>query len=100
MPSRISSVLTTDSFAMKPEMSAAAQRQSAKPRGAKTGAMRCPIMARRLPALSVTTFSRVSKLCRNQMTIVARKMTVNARSRKSFAFSHRSSATLLTDGNL
>ena len=63
-------------------------------------AERCPMMARRLPALSVTTFSRVSKLCRNQMTIVARKMTVNARSRKSFAFSHRSSATLLTDGNL
>ena len=38
-PSRISSVLTTDSLAMKPEIREVAQRQSAKPRGANTGAI-------------------------------------------------------------
>ena len=99
VPSRISSVLTTDSFAIKPEMSAVAHRQSANPRGAKMGARSWPTMARRLSALLSTTFRRVSKLCKNQMTIVARKMTVNARSKKSFAFSQRRRATLLTDGS-
>ena len=42
-PSRTSSVLTTDSFAIKPEMSAVAQRQSAKPSGANSGAIQRPI---------------------------------------------------------
>ena len=97
-PSRICSVLTTDSFAMKPEISAVAQRQSAKPSGAKMGASQRPMMASRLCSLLVTTFSRASKLCRNQMTIVARKMTVNARSIKSFALSQSKSATLLRLG--
>ena len=41
--------------------------------------------ASKLSALSVTTFSRVSKLWRNQMMIVARKITVKARSKKSLA---------------
>ncbi len=38
-PSKTSSVLTTDSLAMKPEIREVAQRQSAKPRGANTGAI-------------------------------------------------------------
>ena len=98
-PSSTSRVLTTDSLAMKPEISEVAQRQSPKPRGAKMGASTWPIRASRLSALSDTTLSRVSKLWRNQMTMVARKITVKARCRKSLAFSHSSRATLLTLGS-
>ena len=98
-PSSTCSVLTTDSLAIKPEISAVAQRQSPKPSGLNSTASHWPISASRLSALSVTTFSRVSKLCRNQMTTVARKMTVNARCKKSLAFSHSSSPTLLADGS-
>ena len=54
--------------------------------------------ASRLSVESVTGLSRRSKLSRNQMTTVAMKMTENARSRKSRAFSHRSSATLCGEG--
>ena len=61
-------------------------------------AMNCPTMARRLSALSVTTLSFASKVCKNQMMIVAKKITVKARSRKSRAFSHSSSPTLLAEG--
>ena len=64
---------------MKPEISAVAQRQSAKPSGAKMGATSRPIMASRLSLLEATTFSRASKLWRNQMAMVARKMTEKAR---------------------
>ena len=39
-----------------------------------------------------------SNVCRNQMMMVARKMTVKARSRKSRAFSHSSRPTLLAEG--
>ena len=91
-------MLTTDSLAMKPEIREVAQRQSAKPRGANTGAIHWPMRASKLSALSVTTFSRVSKLWRNQMMMVARKITVKARSKKSLAFSHSSRATLLRLG--
>ena len=56
-------------------------------------------MASRLCSLLVTTSSRVSKLCRNQMTMVARKITVKARSIKSFALSQSRSATLFTLGS-
>ena len=72
-PSSTSSVLTTLSLAMKPEISDVAQRQSPKPMGAKIGAMTWPIRASRLLELSDTTLSRVSKLWRNQMMMVARK---------------------------
>ena len=91
-------MLTTDSFAIKPVISAVAQRQSAKPSGANMGASQRPTMASRLCSLLVTTSSRVSKLCRNQMTMVARKITVKARSIKSFALSQSRSATLFTLG--
>ena len=89
---------TTASLAVKPEMSAVAQRQSAKPSGAKMGATSRPIMASRLSLLEATTFSRASKLCKNQMATVASKMTVKALERKSLAFSQRRSATLLAEG--
>ena len=51
-----------------------------------------------LSALSETTFRCRSKDCRNQMMTVAVKMTVKARCRKSFAFSHMRSPTLFAEG--
>ena len=98
VPRSTASVETTASFAVKPEISAVTIRQSAKPRGRNTGAISCPMRASRLSALSATTFRRVSKVWRNQISTVAIKMTVKARSRKSFAFSHSSRPTLLRDG--
>ena len=65
LPKRTSNVLTTDSLATNPEISAVAQRQSAKPSGVKIGAITRPTKASRLLELSVTTFRRVSKLWRN-----------------------------------
>ena len=89
---------TTASLAVKPEISAVATRQSLKPRGLNIPEINCPTRARRLSALSVTTLSFVSKVCRNQIIMVARKITVKARSRKSRAFSHSSRPTLLAEG--
>lgn len=45
---RTTNVLTTASFADNPVISAAAARQSPKPKGAKTGAMNLPAAASRL----------------------------------------------------
>ena len=50
--------------------------------------------------LSVTRLNDQSKLCKNQITMEARKMMVNALRIKSFAFSHMWSKTLLADGIL
>lgn len=91
-------VETTASFAVKPEISAVTMRQSPKPRGLKIGSINWPISASRLSALFATTFRRVSKVCKNQMMMVARKMMVNARSKKSRAFSQSSRATLFAEG--
>ena len=92
-------VLTTASLAVKPETRAVTIRQSPKPRGANRGETRRPRDARMLAVLSVTTLSLRSKLWRNQMMTVAMKMTVNARVRKSSAFSHISRSTLLGEGS-
>ena len=91
-------VLTTASFAVKPDTSAVTIRQSPKPSGAKMGDTSRPSAARMLSALFSTTFSRVSKVCMNQMMTVAIKITVNARVRKSFAFSHISRTTDFAEG--
>ena len=45
-----------------------------------------------------TTLRCVPKVCKNQITIVATKMTVNARCRKSFALSHKSCPTFFAPG--
>ena len=95
VPVSTAMVLTTASFAEKPVMSAVEARQSAKPSGANTGAMTLPMPASILAELSATTLKRMSKDCKNQMMMVATKMTVNARVRKSLALSHSSSPTLL-----
>ena len=91
-------VLTTDSLAVKPVMRAVEARQSLKPSGEKTGAITEPIEARMLSALSATILRRQSKLCKNQMTIEAMKMMVKALCKKSLAFSHMWSSTLLASG--
>ena len=98
VPVRTLRVLTTASLAVKPAIRAAAARQSPKPSGARTGAISRPTMARRLSALSLTTLRRTSKVWRNQMTMVATKMTVKAFWMKSRAFSHRRRPTLFAEG--
>ena len=95
VPVSTAMVLTTASLAVKPVMRAVEARQSEKPRGAKTGATTRPRPASILAEESATTLSRVSKDCKNQMMMVATKMTVKARVRKSLALSHTSRATLL-----
>ena len=92
-------VLTTVSLAEKPVMRAVDTRQSPKPRGVNRGAMSPPSIASRLLAESVTMFRRESKLWRNQMMMVATKITVKARVRKSLALSHSSIQTLLALGS-
>ncbi len=96
--SSTASVLTTASLALKPEMSEVTARQSPKPSGLNTGAIRRPMRAKRLSALSAATLSRVSKVRKNQIITVAVKITVNARSRKSRAFYHSSISTLRGEG--
>ena len=98
VPVRTASVLTTASLAVKPVISAVDTRQSLKPSGANSGAIRRPSAASRLWALSDTTLRRRSNVCKNQMTIVAVKMIVNARTMKSLALSHISSSTERSEG--
>ena len=71
-------VETTLSFAIKPVISAVDTRQSPKPNGANSGAMPLAIQARMLSCGSAVRLSWKSKFCRNQMMMVARKMTVKA----------------------
>lgn len=94
VPNNTLSVDTTASFAVIPVTRAVEILQSANPSGLKIGASKWPSMARRLFALSVTTFNRLSNVCRNQIIIDARKIIVNALSKKSLAFSHIKSKTL------
>ena len=94
LPNSTDNVDTTLSFAITPVTSAVEMRQSSKPSGANTGAIQPATTASMLSCESATTFSPKSNVCKNQMTIVAKKMMVNARSRKSFAFSHSICATL------
>ena len=57
VPSKTLSVETTASFAVIPVTSAVEILQSAKPSGLKIGAIKCPSIASKLFALSVTTFN-------------------------------------------
>src|SRR5574344_2811049 len=97
-PVRTASVLTTVAFAVSPVTSAVESLQSLNPSGRNIGLMNEPIAASILCAASVTTLRRVSKLRRNQMTIVAPSMIVNALRRKSHAFCLMSSAMFFIDG--
>ena len=91
-------VETTLSLAIKPVIRAVDTRQSAKPSGANSGAIPLASHARMLCCGSAVRLSRRSKLCRNQMMMVATKITVKARWRKSRAFSQSSWTTFLRPG--
>ena len=91
-------MLTTASFAVNPVISAVETLQSENPSGAKTGAIHLPTNASRLLPLSATTFNLVSNVCKNQIMIVATKITVNALWIKSFALSHINWNTLFAEG--
>ena len=92
-PTSTDSVLITASFAENPVISAVAALQSVKPNGLNIGETSCPINASILIELSVTTFSLVSKVCKNHMITDAVNIIVNAFVMKSFALSHISITT-------
>ena len=79
-------------------MSAVEMRQSPKPSGWKIGAMLPATSANMLFCESETMLSCKLKFCKNQMIMVARKITVKARCKKSFAFSHKSCMTFFNPG--
>ena len=85
---------TTLSLAIKPLISDVTMRQSPRPAGLISGAIRPAIAARMLSCESSTILRRKSKVCRNQITSVAIRITVNARCRKSRDFSQSSWSTL------
>ena len=88
-PKRMDKVETTLSFAKNPVIRAVAIRQSPSPIGFINGAISPEIIARMLSFESVTIFKCRLKVCKNQMTKVAMKITVKALCRKSFALSQR-----------
>ena len=97
-PKRTERVDTTLSLARNPAMRAVEIRQSPKPSGAKSGAISPAAPASMLVCGSATTFRWRSKVWRNQTTIVARKMTVKARWRKSLALSQSRCPTFFAPG--
>ena len=78
LPNNMDNVETTLSFAMKPVTRAVENLQSPKPRGPNTGAINPASTARILSLESVTIFKCRSKVCKNQITMVATKITVKA----------------------
>lgn len=78
LPKSTESVDTTLSFAINPVISAVEIFQFPKPSGRNTGAMIPATTARILSLESATTFMCKLNVCRNQMIIVAKKITVNA----------------------
>ena len=97
-PSSTDRVDTTLSLARNPATSAVTTLQSAKPRGLKMGATHPAMTERMLLAESVATFRRKSNLVRAQITMVAMKITVKARYRKSLDLSHSSRRTFFAPG--
>ena len=87
-PNKTVNVLTTLSFAVKPVINAVDILQSPKPRGVNKGDINPPIDANKLNLESLTTFNFESKVCKNQIIIVAIKIIVNAFVIKSFALLH------------
>ena len=78
LPNNTVSDETTLSLARNPEINAVTILQSPNPTGIKIGASAPATRARILCCESDTMFSPVSKFCKNQMTIVAMKITVYA----------------------
>ena len=86
------------SFAINPQIKEVMMRQSPSPAGRNTGTRRPASQARIDSSELVTVLRPKSKLLRNQTTIVASNMTVNAFCRKSFAFSQSRNNTFLALG--
>ena len=78
LPNNMDNVETTLSFAIKPVTRAVENLHSPKPRGLNTGAINPASTARILSLESVTIFKCRSKVCKNQITMVATKITVKA----------------------
>ena len=85
-------------MARKPAISAVAMRQSPRPSGAKTGAIQPDTMASMLCS-GLSARAKVGlKLCRNQTAMVAMKMMLKARLKKSLVLSQMRRPTLLALG--
>ena len=97
-PNKISRVEITLSFAITPLINEVQILQSPSPSGAKIGTRQFEIIARILSLESATRLKCKSNFCKNQIQIVATKITVNAFCRKSFAFSHKSCITFFSPG--
>ena len=93
-PLSTASVLTTLSLAIRPVITAVEASTEPKPAVANTGAISPAILPSILSPISEVISSRKVKFCRNQTISVARKITVKARCRKSFALSHICRSTL------
>jgi hypothetical protein len=99
VPKSMLKLATTLSLAMKPEISDVQTLQSPRPIGAMIGDMAPAMAASMLSCWSATMFMLKLKLWRNQMMMVAIRMTEQALCRKSFALSQSSRSTFLAPGN-
>ena len=84
-PNKTVKVLTTLSFAINPVINAVEILQSEIPNGLNNGTIEFPSIASKLCAESVTKFNFASKVCKNQIIIVAQKIMVKAFVIKPFA---------------
>ena len=89
-------MLQLRSFAINPVISAVDILQSPKPRGANTGAIKPASIASRLSWESATTLSRLSKVCRHHITMVATNITVNASAGNPLPFSQSNRLYILS----
>ena len=98
MAFKTSKVAMTLSLAMKPLIKAVTTCQLPSPMGRNTGAIQPATLANMLPSPFSTIVKWKSKVCRNQMTNVAKKMTVKARCTKSLVLSQSRWATFFALG--
>lgn len=77
-PSKTVNVETTLFFAVKPVSNAVETLQSPNPNGTKIGDTKPPKIASKLYSADSATFNLESNVCKNQITIDARKIIVNA----------------------
>ena len=77
-PNNTVRVLMTLSLAINPLKKAVDIRQSFKPSGWNIGSKASPMAANKLRSEVAATFNRLSKVCKNQMIMVAIKIMVKA----------------------
>lgn len=98
--SKILKVLSTVSFADKPDIKDVTILQSPKPNGKNIGVKNRLICASRLLDGSFVIFSFMVKVCKNQIIIDAMKIIEKAFSVNSFAFVYTRCKVLFSEGNL